>query len=140
MTELAQTYRLTGYSDSWKSKLLLTFRRYYYPVLQALLIGAVAGGVLLLVRRGTTRAWWLTYALYLAGTGVYLNLLNSSRIGLVARPHSALMAGPSAGATWLTTARAGDRLVVQDQQDIWCRVEWRNRAAFIRRADLVILD
>ncbi|MCB2377342.1 hypothetical protein LGH70_07110 [Hymenobacter sp. BT635] len=140
MTELAQSYRLAGYPDTWRTKLLITFRRYYYTLLQGLLIGAVLGAVLLLVRRGATRPWWLAYGLYLAFVGFYLNFLRSSQVGLVARPHAALMGGPSAGATWLTTARAGDRLLVRDQQDIWYRVEWRNRDAYIRRNDLLLLD
>ncbi|WP_226176429.1 hypothetical protein [Hymenobacter lucidus] len=140
MTELAQSNRLTGYSDTWKSSLLITFRRYYYSVLQGLLIGAVLVGVLLLVRYRASRAWWLTYGIYLAAVAFYLNLLGASPVGLVARPHAALMAGPSAGAAWLTTARAGDRLLVRGRQDIWYRVEWRNRDAYIRRNDLLLLQ
>ncbi|TGE23858.1 hypothetical protein E5K00_01180 [Hymenobacter aquaticus] len=140
MTELAQSNRLAGYPDTWRTKLLITFRRYYYLILQGLLIGAVLGGVLLLMRPRTTRPWWVVYGIYLAAVGFYLNFLRFSQVGLVARPHAALMSGPSAGATWLTTARAGDRLLVRNQQDIWYRVEWRNRDAYIRRDDLLLLD
>ncbi|PJJ61052.1 tetratricopeptide repeat protein [Hymenobacter chitinivorans] len=140
MTELAQSYRLAGYPDTWKTKLLITFRRYYYTGLQGLLLGAVLAGVFLLVRHRASRFLWLSYGLYLLGVGFYLNFLRPSTIGLVARPHAALMGGPSAGAAWLTTARAGDRLLVRDQQDIWYRVEWRNRDAFIRRNDVLLVD
>jgi hypothetical protein len=50
------------------------------------------------------------------------------------------MAGPSAGATWLTTAAAGDRLVVRGQQDIWYQVQWRGKSAYIRRTDLLLIN
>ncbi|TGE28106.1 hypothetical protein [Hymenobacter metallicola] len=140
MSELAQSYRLAGYPDTWRARLLITFRRYYYSVLQGLLLGAVLGGVLLLVRYRTARAGWLAYGVYLASVGFYLNFLRSSQVGLVAQPHAALMSGPSAGAAWLTTARAGDRLLVRDEQDIWYRVEWRNRDAYIRRSDLLVIQ
>jgi tetratricopeptide (TPR) repeat protein len=140
MTEVAQSYRLAGYPETWRTKLLITFRRYYYTILQGLLIGAVLVGVFLLVRHRASRSFWITYGLYLLGVGFYLNFLSPSKVGLVARPHAALMGGPSAGASWLTTARAGDRLLVRDQQDIWYRVEWRNRDAYIRRNDLLVLE
>jgi tetratricopeptide (TPR) repeat protein len=138
--ELAQQHRLTGYSVSWRQNLVITFRRYYYRGLQLLLLGAVASGIGLLVRRPRNRYWWLTYAGYLGLTGLYLNLLLPGRVGLVARPHAALMAGPSAGADWLTTASAGDRLMVRGQRDIWYQVQWRGRAAYIRRNDLLLIQ
>ncbi|RYU81803.1 hypothetical protein [Hymenobacter persicinus] len=140
ITEIAHNHRLTGYSSTWRQSLRITLQRYYYRGLQLLLLGAVAVGILLLVRRSAAGgAWWLSYALYLGLVGLYLNLLRPERVGLVARAHAALMTGPSAGATWLTTATAGDRLVVQGQQDIWYRVSWRGRNAYIRRNDLLLV-
>ncbi|HEX8349407.1 MAG TPA: hypothetical protein VF598_05570, partial [Hymenobacter sp.] len=69
IAELAQNQRVTGYPDSWRQSLLITFRRYYYRTLQLLLVVAVASGTLLLVRRRTTaRGWWLAYAAYLGLT------------------------------------------------------------------------
>lgn len=141
MVSLAQEHRLTGYPDTWRQNLLITVQRYYYRLLQGLLILAVGGGTLLLIRRRTAdRAWWATYAAYLAAVGVFLNLLAPGRVGLVARPRAPLMAGPSAGSTWLTTAAAGDRFEVRGQQDIWFRVQWQGRDAYIRRPDLLLVE
>ncbi|WP_345110808.1 hypothetical protein [Hymenobacter algoricola] len=139
-SELAQNHRLTGYTTSWRQSFTIAFWRYYYRGLQLLLAGAVGGGIFLLLRRRRPRHWWLTYGLCIGLTGAYLNLLLPDRVGLVVRPHVALMAGPSAGATWLTTSTAGDRLVVQGQQDIWYRVQWRGRDAYIRRNDLLLVQ
>ncbi|WP_426492483.1 hypothetical protein [Hymenobacter sp. 102] len=141
IVSLAQEHRLTGYPDSWRQNLLITVQRYYYRLLQGLLILAVVGGTLLLLRRRTAdRAWWATYAAYLLLIGVYLNMLAPGRVGLVARPRAPLMAGPSAGSTWLTTAAPGDRFEVQGQQDIWLRVQWQGRNAYIRRPDLLLVE
>ena len=140
MLETAQNHRLTGYVSSWRQNLVIPFRRYYYRGLQALLLGAVLGGIFLLLRRSAPRPWWLLYAAYVGLTGVYLNVLRPKAVGLVARPNAALMAGPSAGAAWLTTTTAGDRLVVQGQQDIWYQVQWQGRNAYIRRADLLLVQ
>ncbi|GAB2794293.1 hypothetical protein HNQ93_003859 [Hymenobacter luteus] len=141
MVELAQEHRLTGYPNTWRQNLAITVQRYYYRLLQVLLVLAVVGGTLLLVRRRTAdRAWWAAYAIYLVVVGLYLNLLGPARVGLVARARAPLMAGPSAGAAWLTTAAAGDRFEVQGQQDIWYRVHWQGRDAYIRRPDLLLVE
>ena len=140
MADMARTQRLTGYPETWRQDLQLTFRRYYYFGLQVLLLGAVVAGTLLFVRRHqTTRGWWVTYGVYLLLTGVYLNLLGTERAALVVRPRAALMAGPSAGAAWLTTATAGDRLIVQGQQDTWYQVQWQGQEAYIRTQDLLLV-
>lgn len=141
MAELARDQRLAGYPETWRQDLQLTFRRYYYFGLQGLLIGAVVTGTLLLVRRRRiTRGWWVAYGSYLVLTAVYLNLLGTERAALVVRPTAALMAGPSAGSAWLTTAAAGDRLVVQGQQDTWYQVQWQGQEAYIRTQDLLLVQ
>jgi hypothetical protein len=50
------------------------------------------------------------------------------------------MDGPGAGAEWLSTAAMGDRLPVLGRQDIWYRVRWQQREAFVRAADLVVVE
>jgi len=141
MSELAQHYRLTGYPDTWRQQLLITFRRYYYRLLQVLLVVAVLGAMLLFTRhRRYHRGWWIAYGAYVAGIGLFLNLLGPERNGLVTRPRAALMAGPSPGATWLTTAAAGDRLLVLGRQDVWYRVQWQGHDAYIRQHDLLMVD
>lgn len=141
MTELAQSYRLTGYSDTWQQQLAITLRRYYYRFLQLLLGGAVAGGTLLLVRRRQTGpSWWAAYAGYIGLIVVYLNVFGPEKVGIVSQPSAALMGAPSPGANWLTTAAAGDRLVVVGQRDIWYEVQWRGQSAYIRRHDLMLVQ
>lgn len=139
--ELAAAHRLTGYVDNWRQQLALSLRRYYPVALQGLLMVAVVVGTLLLVRRrGLARGWWLTYGVYLLFVGAFVNVLDPATVGLVCRPRAALMSAPSAGASWLTTATAGDRLLVQGQQDIWYKVIWRGRPAYIRQHDLLLVQ
>ena len=141
MSELATAQRLTGYPDTWRQQVGLTFRRYYNLLLQTLLGTAVATGMLLLLRgRGTARTWWLLYGTYVLLIAVFLNVLDAPTAGMVLRPRAALMAGPSAAANWLTTAAAGDRLMIQGKEDIWYRVFWRGRTAYIRQHDLLLIN
>ncbi|WP_460502940.1 SH3 domain-containing protein [Hymenobacter agri] len=50
------------------------------------------------------------------------------------------MAGPGASAAWLSTAALGDRLPVLGREDIWYRVQWQQRVAYVRASDLLVVD
>ena len=139
LAALAAQHRLVGYPATWQQELLVQAQRYYYSGLQALLAGAVVAAIWLLWRQGQ-RGAWLGYAAYLGLLGAYLHYLHPRPAGLVARPGAALMAGPGAGAAWLSTAALGDRLPVLGRQDIWYRVQWQQREAFVRAADLVVVE
>jgi tetratricopeptide (TPR) repeat protein len=139
LATLAAQHRLVGYPNTWQQELRVQAQRYYYPGLQVLLVGAVVGAVWLLWRRGT-RGAWATYIAYVALLGGYLHFLRPSPVGLIARSGAALMAGPGAGAAWLSTAAMGDRLLVLGSQDIWYRVQWQQRIAFVRAADLLVVE
>lgn len=139
LAALAAQHRLVGYPATWQQELRVQAQRYYYPGLQALLGSAVVGAVWLLWRRGR-RGAWLGYAAYVALVAAYLHYLRPAPAGLVARAGAALMAGPSAGAAWLSTAALGDRLPVLGRQDIWYRVQWQQRVAFVRAADLLVVE
>jgi tetratricopeptide (TPR) repeat protein len=141
LATLAAQHRLIGYPSTWQQELRVRAQQYYYSGLQLLLVGAVVGAVWLLLRRARARRTaWLLYGCYLGLAGAYLFLLRPTPAGVVARSGAAVMAGPGAGAPWLSTAALGDRLLVLDKQDIWYRVRWQRRIAFIREADLLVVD
>ncbi|WP_191906356.1 hypothetical protein [Hymenobacter baengnokdamensis] len=141
LVALAQRLRLVGYPGTWQQELRVQAQRYYYPGLQALLSGAVLAAIILLVRgQRTRRGAWLGYGAYLLGTGAYLVLLRPEPVGVVTHAASALMAGPGAGAAWLSTAAPGDRLPVLGHEDIWLRVRWQERVAYLRAADVLVIE
>jgi hypothetical protein len=141
LVSLAQRQRLVGYPTTWQQEVRVQMQRYYYPVLQGLLSGAVLLAVGLLLRRQrTTRSAWLAYGVYLLGTGAYLHWLRPAPTGIVARSGVALMAGPGAGAAWLSTAAPGDRLPILGRQDIWLRVRWQERTAYVRADDTFVIE
>ena len=138
---LAARYRLVGYPATWQQELRVRAQRYYYPGLQALLGGAVLGALGLgWYRRRVRPGAWLAYAGFVGLAGAYLLVLPPAPVGLVARPGAVLMAGPGAGAAWLSTAAAGDRLLVLGRQDIWLQVRWQQRDAYIRAADVFVVE
>jgi hypothetical protein len=141
LTSLAQRQRLVGYPTTWQQDIRVQVQRYYYPVLQGLLSGAVLLAVGLLLRRGrTSREAWLAYGIYVLGIGAYLYWLLPMPTGIIARSGVALMSGPGAGAAWLSTAAPGDRLLVLGRQDIWLRVRWQERVAYVRADDTFVIE
>jgi hypothetical protein len=141
LAALAQRQRLVGYPTTWQQELRVQAQRYYYPGLQGLLTIAVLLAIALLARRQRVKPGaWLAYGAYLLGVGAYLGLLRPAPVGVVTRAGAALMAGPGAGATWLSTAAPGDRLVVLGQNDIWLRVRWQERIAYVRASDALVVE
>ena len=141
LVALGQRQRLVGYPGTWQQELRVQAARYYYPGLQGLLSGAVVlTSGLVLRRRRTGRGAWLALGAYLLGTGAYLVLLRPGPVGIVTTAGAALMAGPGAGAAWLSTAAPGDRLPVLGRQDIWLRVRWQEREAYLRSSDALVLE
>ncbi|QIX60312.1 hypothetical protein FY528_00620 [Hymenobacter lutimineralis] len=144
MTELAQANRLEGYSASWQQAARVSVQRYYTYLLQAVLTVAVATGTVLLwrllKRRPVASGWWVAFGCFLLLAEGIVNLLGPEQVGLVCRPRAAIMSGPGAGATWLTVAAAGDRLAVEGTQDIWYKVRWRGRQAYIRQRNLLVVE
>jgi tetratricopeptide (TPR) repeat protein len=140
LAALAQRQRLVGYPTTWQQEVRVQLLRYYYPVLQGLLSVAVLVAVGLLLRRRMSQSTWLAYGLYLLATAAYLYWLRPVPTGIVARPGVALMAGPGAGAAWLSIAAPGDRLPVLGRQDIWLRVRWQERVAYVRAADAFVIE
>ncbi len=141
LVALAQRQRLVGYPASWQQELRVQAQRYFYPGLQGLLGGAVVLGIGLLLRPGRRRRGaWLGYGAYLLGTGAYLTLLRPGPVGIVTSDGPALMTGPSAGTTWLSTAALGDRLPILGRHDIWLRVSWQEREAYVRSTDVLVIE
>jgi tetratricopeptide (TPR) repeat protein len=141
LAALAQRQRLVGYPTTWQQEVRVQAQRYYYPGLQSLLTVAVLLAIGLLVRRQRVKPGaWLAYVAYLVVVGAYLELLRPAPVGVVTRAGAALMAGPGAGATWLSTAAPGDRLVVLGQDDIWLRVRWQQRVAYVRASDALVVE
>ncbi len=141
LAALAARQRLLGYPTTWQQELRVRLLRYYYPGLQALLAGAVLAAVWLLLRRQRSgRAAWLGFGAYVLAVAAYLYWLPPAAAALVARPGAALMAGPGAGAAWLSTAALGDRLPVLGREDIWLRVQWQQRTAYVRANDVLMVE
>lgn len=140
---LADTHELSGYSIDDYEYLVSVFHRYYNQIAFAgILIGLL--GVSLLFWQKKRGGEILTPAVFV---GFYLLLFTIGinygfplEKGIVLNEQVFVMSSPSAGSDKLTTLEAGHRVKVLDKQDIWYKVEWNNREAYIRESNLLVIQ
>lgn len=143
MDEVAQANGLIGYKYKDADFFITQFKKYYSKVLEILLIVAVIVVTLMVLKPGKlifkSAAFRISFLIYLAFIFIYTNLLGFNRKGIIAKPQVALMAGPSAGNTWLATLSPGNRLTITGEEDIWYEVKWQNKKAYVRKNNLLLL-
>lgn len=142
MEALAAANHLTGYEYGDRYFFLTLLRRYYQSALEFGLIGGVVLATVLVVRyrRHPQRPPAAGALLaYVALGALAANIVSPDRIGreVIVRRPAALMAGPSAGADWVTTLPPGQQLVVMGSgRDVWLPVRWKGAEAWLRMGDL----
>ncbi|RYF84336.1 MAG: SH3 domain-containing protein, partial [Chitinophagaceae bacterium] len=144
MEALAQQHGLQGYGYSDYDFFATQARKYYFRILEILLMGAVTVVTVNLIfklrRKKTLNLPLAAYLMLLGGLFYYLNFLSFGKYGIVNKSGLALMSGPSAGSNLLRTLPRGNRVKVNDQTDIWVEVELNDTVAFARKSHLLLPD
>ncbi len=135
--QLAARYRLLGYEHNDLQWLQLKYRQYF----NYLLVGVLGlwGGVLLywvyawaFGKKILSRykiIWTITL---LAWIGLF-NLYQEDKMGIVASEEVYLMDAPSAGGRLLKVISKGHRITILDEQDIWYKIRWQGKLAYLRK-------
>lgn len=142
MEDLAQTHRLTGYEYSDLQFFKTQFNKYYQKILEGLLLVAVVIITFTIFRgknKPISNSFTIAYTLYLVFILYYINYLDFGQEGIIRRNRIPVMSAPSAGAAWLATATRGHKLKLTGEKDIWYEVQWKNRRAYIRKQNILVL-
>lgn len=142
MEDLAQAHQLAGYEYSDLQFFKTQFYEYYLAILEGLLLAAVITITVMAFRfqpKLIGDAFKLGFILYLVFIFYYINYLNLGREGIIRRNRIPVMSAPAAGADWLATANQGHKLKLTGEHDIWYEVEWKNRRAYIRKQNILLL-
>lgn len=141
MEDVAKKYDLIGYQYTDQEFFLNIFYRYYFTIVLAL------GSILLVLlsymfykkRRLRERPGFsLFYTIITLMLLFYIvNFGKSYHKGIIIRPDTYLMKGPSAGSELVTIADQGHRVKVLGKKDVWFKVEWQNEEAYIRENNLL---
>ncbi len=134
--ELAGRHDLSGYDIIEEEYLRSLVRRYQLPIVLTLLILSLMLTSLIVYRQLRYHHRSVITSLFLlvllGGLMYFVNFRPSYSKGILMQDNTYLMRGPSAGAGVLTQLKAGHRLEVIGQEDVWIKVIWNNEVAYIR--------
>ncbi len=71
------------------------------------------------------------------GLAWFINLGEPRPLVVVSQSPVYLMSGPSAGASVVDIVEEGHRLTVSGEKDVWLRVTWREKVAFIKKSNTI---
>lgn len=140
MEELADKYHLEGYKSTAQSQLnawimknsdmikwviaTVLFFFFAWLVFQKKRNESVVVPAFFMVVTAIALAW-------------FVNLGEPKPSIMVAQSRVYLMSGPSAGASVIDILEEGHRLTVTGEKDVWLRVNWREKEAFIKRSNTI---
>ncbi len=141
LEELADTYRLEGYTTSQLDQVFSIYNRYR----DLITICLISGFTFLLILIGFQRmrfhskpyAAWTMLIVLSALFIVHLNFSDGYSKAIIVNNNTYLMDGPSAGASVISIVRDGHRVKVIGKKDVWLKVEWGDTEAYIKENNLL---
>lgn len=132
---------LFGYevSDSQRFMIYLAeYRMYIVGVLALLLFLSIVGIWVTGSKPDKTQNFWPTILLLLL---VFLanNFLNGPRTGLITSSPTFIVSKPTAGGELIDRVEPGNRVSIKSTKDIWYEVQWKDKRAYIKKADVTRL-
>ncbi len=141
MEDLANKYNLHGYRYTDLEFFLNIFRRYYLIFVTA--IGSMSLMFLAYIiykkRRLRERPGFSLFYFILTLIMLFymVNFGNVYNKGIIMKPRSYLMAGPSSGSGLIAIADQGHRLRIKGHEDVWVKVQWEGHDAYIREGNIL---
>jgi hypothetical protein len=138
--EVAANNKLEGYGETPSGKVFFVIQDNYLLIAG----GLMAVIVLLLSIAFVRKQKRLASAPIVGGAAVVLivlalliNFFSAPQLGIIANPSTYLMAGPSAGAPVIGIVGEGHQVEITGQKDVWTRVKWMDKEAFVREGSLL---
>jgi hypothetical protein len=141
MEELAARFNLDGYEATDADRFLTFYNDYYTRIsialaaLIILMLSIMFYSRYKMHRRPVASA--IIMGMFLIATLVHLNLGSRVNTGIISNPSTYIMDGPSAGANLITITNDGHRVEVIGKKDVWLKILWDGRTAYIRENSLL---
>jgi hypothetical protein len=141
--DVAKKNHLEGYNESDTSQLVIFLTentRSVQSVLAALCVFCFA--VMFAQKRSRNRVPVLTFMTLVALCSLLFatTQLKSTTSGIVASPSTYLMEGPSAASPVVSLVGEGHKLRILGKKDVWVKVQWSDRVAYIKGNQLLSLE
>lgn len=136
MEELAQRYDLEGYESTDADRFLTFYQDYFGRITIALAALCVLALSLVFYSRvrlhRTPVASGVILLIFITALFIHINFASRIRTGILSNPQTYIMDGPSPGATLITVASDGHRVEVIGRTDVWMKIRWDGRVAYVR--------
>lgn len=143
MAEIANRNNLQGYETSSSDQALLWIATYQQQISLSLLALAVFFFSLGVYQKRKSAKPIFAFS-GLALSVILVVIVNqvdfTQEKGIVTQAPIYLMSGPSAGANVLAIVGPGHRLTVKGEKDVWLKVQWQNKYAYLKKNQLLPVD
>jgi len=136
MEELADQNDLRGYSRGDRDWFLNIYYKYYYHLLTllGLITFSLFGFVLFKKLKNGTRMYYGGFGVLASATLLFvmLNFGGEYKRGILTKDNSYIMTAPSASADVLDVSKAGHRVKIIAEQDVWLKIEWGDQIGYVK--------
>lgn len=140
MDDLADEYNLTGYEFSDVEFFLSIYHRHFTTIIYFLIaLTLLWFAYMLYLRKKGHKPVGLAIGFFIIMLGVVylINFGDRYRKAIINTTDSFLMESPSAGANLVEAVGKGHRVLVIGEQDVWTKIKWNDKPAFIRKHHLI---
>jgi hypothetical protein len=141
MEEVANKYRLEGYAPSEAETMYVLYRQHHLKITLAFVATLVFLFTLISIQRVRYHkkpyAAWVVLLIFSSILLVHLNWGKARAHAIISKNNTYIMDGPSAGASVVSIVRDGHRVNMKGQTDVWVKVEWGDKDAYIKETNLL---
>ena len=141
MEKLAEEHNLSGYEYTDMEFFLSIYHKYFLEIAFAFLLIAIIILAVIFYQKKRYKYKPIGYAIFyvilLAGLFFLINFGNNYKKGIINVNDSYLMSAPSAGAKLIDVVDKGHRVKIIGKEDVWVKIKWNNKIAFIRDNHLI---
>jgi len=142
MEDLAGKYKLTGYRYTDLEYFISLYNQYYYYISFSFLFFAVSYFGYLIIKKFQKKKLGfrpLVFILILATAYIFANYDIIPPKGIISKQGTWLMSAPSSASEPVAMIDKGHRVMILEKQDIWYRILWEDKSAYILESHLLLI-
>jgi len=140
MEELGQKHGLEGYESTDSSHIFHVIQIESLNITRALaafILLSLAGLIFQKRRKKNIAFPASSLSVFVVILFLFTNWGNGPNQAIVSTDKVYLMSGPSAGSTVIDVLKGGHRLTIYGKKDVWLKVKWRDKDAFIKESNVL---
>lgn len=143
INDVAQKHGLDGYTITDTDRILKKYNEYHQIITGLFILILFILAFLMFYKRSKNERpimGWIAMLLILMGLLVHINLEFQESAGIISKPNSYMMSGPSAGASVLQIIHEGNRVKITGKEDVWVKVRINAKDGYVKKDNLLLLS